>query len=231
MNEQRKGSEQHLNRNIDYTLYPFEHLDPLYSFPRNASGLTTLDIGAGQNATSAILRERGANAFAVDPGYDFPEELQELIDSHHSEDSKTAEWYVKTRERFQQDFQQFREYYKAAKSLSLPFKSNTFDLIYSNYCICPVISKDTSALSGSIREILRTLKPFGIAKIFPFDNAEDIRDGNTLLAQGHQSNLDGIIRLLDRSPHGFELRAYSFSGENRIPVRNMLIIEKSDKGR
>lgn len=218
-----------LDPNVSYSIDYFERWERLFR-DVDFRGEITLEIGAGQSDITAWFRERGALAFAIDPAYDSPRELDQAVNDYLNREilSNYPEEYKKlqkARERFRLDKENNPEYYMPDKSTALPFEDNTVDMVYSGFCICPVVSRNSEELEQSMSEIIRVLKPEGIAIIFPFDNYE-CKSAEERSRQTH--NLNRTLFMLEKEGHSLNLiEAPCKSLETTNASRGMLFIQKA----
>lgn len=229
---ERKGG---LDPKIKYTVTSFEKSSFLFDILQltDFRGLNFLEIGAGQSDIVAQLRARGAVPYAVDPGYGKPEVLDRMVDKYLAEEilPQDQEWFdhlQTSRRRFRRDFANFRKYYKDGYSTELPFPKNSFDLVVSSFCICPVVSPNLPDLLQSIKEVIRVLKPGKIAEICPFDNHEDLNEGDLEKAERHGANLLRVKEYLVSSNQrymDYDLQYNDNSGP--LSTRKLLVIQKA----
>lgn len=228
----------HLNPDIDYTAGTYRLLLSLFDQSNfTLRGRTTLDIGGGQSDISAILRSRGTKAVVIDPAYAFPEELEQATDATLKRAGSLVA-FEGIRARFRKDQAENPGYYLPAISTHLPFNENSIDLIYSEQTLCPVVSKDFETLEASFREIIRVLKPEGIAIIFPFDHYEQLARKQESEAQIQKNNLAKILERLDKiaNVHYWvhEIPFLHTKSNNPLRTRKMLTIQKiagTDQGK
>lgn len=113
-----------------------------------------LDVCAGLSNFTAKLLELGADAYALDYGY---QDIQELFKrSGNRPAGRFLESYLENRER-----------YVHGSAHCMPFPSETFDAVTSYYGIFGVIDDDVDLAYQSIIEGIRVLKPRGILSIGP----------------------------------------------------------------
>ena len=230
MTERPTDRYPHLDPEADYTAGSYKTLiwllDQAHS---DLNGRTTLDIGGGQSDITATLRAREARALAIDPAYAFLDELEEATTATLTPEGKTE-----TRSKFKQDQAKNPGMYIPAVSTHLPFRANTFDLVYSEQCICPMISRDYQALKRSMLEVVRVLRVDGVAIIFPFDNHEELAKGDKRGAQIQKENLEKALKKLDVPfidywSYGIHVKVPGFMGTGPMGTRILLTIHKVAK--
>ena len=117
-------------------------------------GKKVLDVCAGLSNFTAKLLELGADAYALDYGY---QDIQELFKrSGNRPAGRFLESYLENRER-----------YVHGSANYMPFPSETFDAVTSYYGIFGVIDDDVDLAYQSILEGIRVLKPGGILSVGP----------------------------------------------------------------
>lgn len=113
-----------------------------------------LDVCAGLSDFTAKLLQLGADAYALDYGY---QDIQELLIRANN----------RTAGLFPRSVAQDRDRYIHGSAHNLPFSSETFDAVTSYYGIFGVIDDDVDLAYASINEGIRVLKPNGILSIGP----------------------------------------------------------------
>lgn len=121
-----------------------------------------LDVCAGVSDFTARLLLLGADAYALDFGYDDIEEL--FIRASHRPAGL-----------FPRSITENRNRYIKGSAHKLPFTSETFDGVTSYYGIFGVIDDDVDLAYSSINEGIRVLKPGGILSIGPLKSGDITR--------------------------------------------------------
>jgi len=117
-------------------------------------GKKVLDVCAGVSDFTAKLLQLGADAYALDYGYQDVEEL--LIRASHRPAGLFPRSITENRDRYIQ-----------GSAHNLPFPSDTFDAVTSFYGIFGVIDDDVDLAYASINEAIRVLKSGGILSVGP----------------------------------------------------------------
>lgn len=113
-----------------------------------------LDVCGGVSDFTARLLQNGADAYALDYGYD-----------------DIGELYIRSGNRpaglFPRSIELNKERYVSGSAHNLPFDSETFDAVTSYYGIFGVIDDDLDLARDSIDEAIRVLRPEGILSVGP----------------------------------------------------------------
>lgn len=113
-----------------------------------------LDVCAGLSDFTARLLQLGADAYALDYGY---QDIQELL----------IRAQRRTAGLFPRSVVENRQRYVQGSAHCLPFSSETFDGVTSYYGIFGVLDDDVDLAYSSINEGVRVLKPGGILSVGP----------------------------------------------------------------
>lgn len=141
-------------------------------------GKKILDVCAGLSDFTAKLLQLGADAYALDYGYQDVQEL--MIRANHRMAGLFSRSIVQNRDR-----------YIYGSAHNLPFPSDTFDGVTSYYGIFGVLDDDVDLAYKSVNEGLRVLRPGGILSIGP------LKSGDITQAQAQSEN-EILERLLGR---------------------------------
>lgn len=170
------------NLQLDY--YALSKSESHDAFWENYSGKKILDVCTGVSDFVAKLLKKGADAYALDLGYENMGEFLRGV-------SQRGGWPINSS--FADSLRQNPERYIAGSAHKLPFDSNSFDAVTSHYGIFGVMDLDKDLLEQSVNEAVRVLKPNGILKIGPFQGGQlsDLQKANQrLLAGGLSTRAD-----------------------------------------
>ncbi len=196
MKETLIQQEQNLAVESFSTANSFEQTSKIIDFPRQVAGLTIVDIGAGASTCVAELREKGANALAVDYRYYNPKKLKRSVDrkladvpailnervneartnlgAFFTEDLEISgqQQFVrlsrKLRDRFFYNLGLGRGQYIAALAGFLPIRSNSVDFVYSTQALSTFLLKEAEVFQSAMDETFRILKTGGEIQIQPW---------------------------------------------------------------
>ena len=151
-----------------------------------------LDVCAGISDFTAKLLQLGADAYALDYGYDDVEEL--FIRSGYRSAGLFPRSLIENRER-----------YVAGSAHSIPFPPETFDGVTSYYGIFGVIDDDVDLAYASISEGIRVLKPGGILSVGPLKSGaitkrQAASEEEILSRLTERSDIITIVKNSDRKP-------------------------------
>jgi SAM-dependent methyltransferase len=138
----------------------------------NYEGKRMLDICAGLSDLTAKLLSLGADAYALDYGYD-NDGSQQLLRR-----VSRGRIFRETIPNFLSSVRDNPQRYVKGSAIKLPFEDNSFDGITSHYGIFGVMDYDLDSLRASVDEAIRVLKPeVGILEFGPY------RDGRVMPQQ------------------------------------------------
>lgn len=219
-----------LDEALRYTIYSYKFYEPVFAeiLPEDTRGLRFLEIGAGQNNTPAVLREKGIDAFAIDPGYRLPQQLDQLIDRDLLDvPAEYRNYWNEIRRRFREDREANPDRYLPAVAQYLPFRPESFDIILSSHCICPILSHQEGELIKALKEIQRVLAPGGTILIYPYDIQEDIFDNlSDADIEKHGRNLETGLDLFRGNSFRIGEVEFDFDRKDVLTTRLMLLIQK-----
>lgn len=211
-------------------------LKGFYELPRSFSDLRTLDIGAGVSDWTAWLYAQEADAIAIDPLFrNFDQLKQRYVDTTYRDATEAFTragreplsrddprfvnfvfdkyWY-----RFEDSYINRRASYIPGSFHRLPFRDETFDLMFSFYGIFGVSDHDYSLLSASMQEALRVVKKGGKVQIAPALTG--------IVTEDQYENQSRIIQELRGNNNvSVELKSKTFGNVNSVRLK-LLIITK-----
>lgn len=153
---------------------------PLVEVPNNLTGLHILDIGGGGSDFTAVLLEKGADAYAIDPLYANRSKLISQIKNHLREqlvsginpiDTAYLSRQNKALEHFKESARVSPEHYLARLATKTGFLDNTFEYVFSFNCITEFLGLDENVLISAVTEAIRITKPGGIIQIYPINES------------------------------------------------------------
>jgi len=183
--------ERHIAQESFSAGLSFERASILINFPKDVSGLTIVDIGAGASPAVLGLQEHGAKAIAVDYRYEDLKDLKTSIDRDLSgnrmnqvlsiargmgESIKDTRGDMKQYARsMRKDMGLFFHAHEnrkiqlvAASAGSLPFRDESVDFIFSIQCISRFLIKDRDVFINVVSEATRVLRPGGELQLHPW---------------------------------------------------------------
>ena len=149
------------------------------ALPSDLTGLRVLDICAGMSDCAFRLRERGAEAYAVDLAY---ADLESMYARHRRSFEVTAanvfkvapgspragELYQTFVAGFEAGLRSHPSMYVAASATALPFPSESFDFAVSFNGIFGTLDFDAGVLSAALGEAIRVTRPGGTVQLVPY---------------------------------------------------------------
>lgn len=169
--------------------------------PEDVKGLKILDVGAGASEFTAELLDRGANAYAIDPKYDFPlEQVREgatiyiRIAPYPPEIIARRE---KSVERFLRSFEWNRTRYVAGSATSMPFPDSNFDVVCSINTLTTYLDRDYDVFNQAIEECLRVTRVGGSIQLFPYKDEEPSLTGK--VNQARLQNQERVLNALRKN--------------------------------
>jgi len=165
--------EEYWNGRIPITSKPSDEALGYLKLPENLNGLKLLEVGAGSSDLTEELSSRGADAYALDPGYSDPDQLVARARAHNNsagfnDTQKAAR--ESTVIRFQLALDRNPDHYIAGSVLELPFPDETFDIVLSVDTMTIYFALEHAKLLKAITECLRVTKPGGFVQLFPFQS-------------------------------------------------------------
>ncbi|HZQ29739.1 MAG TPA: methyltransferase domain-containing protein [Patescibacteria group bacterium] len=187
----------------------FEDISRYIELPKDVSGLSFLDIGAGGSDFTATLLERGANAFAIDPLYKSRSDLKGKMKNFFELSRKRKLNFLPRQERaFERFYESIKtnpDHYKAAQAENLPFPDNYFDYVISITAITQYLDSNKDTLFAAVKEAIRVTKPHGLIQIFPFQDEyisavspiSPYREAYDTLYEVRQKNQRALLKVLE----------------------------------
>jgi len=176
-----------ISANAEVTGIAYKSLSRFYELPAELKGLRTLDVCSGMSDFAWGLRQRGADAYALDLLYaDFP-----LLRARHQESFRevardvfqTNPDGIKARKIYQDYVQSFQaslkkrpRFYVAGSGTDLPFADASFDLVTSFNGVFGTLDFDIRALTQALAEVVRVLKPGGSLQLLPYQQGPILDD-------------------------------------------------------
>jgi SAM-dependent methyltransferase len=165
----------------------WKSLSRFFDLPPDLKGLRTLDVCSGLSDFAHGLRQRGAEAYALDLLYgDF-----RLLTDRHKESFReiardvfhTSANSPKGRQIYEQYVRSFRtslkktpSTYIAGSATHLPFADSSFDLVTSFNGLFGTLDFDARALEPALLEVLRVIKPGGCVQLIPYQRGPILDD-------------------------------------------------------
>lgn len=171
------NTEERIIEQSESTALSFEVIEKLVEIPKDVKGKKILIIGAEASDFTAVLLERGADAYAIDPRYRDINSLTNHVDKHiakmnkiFSNINRALEYERKQKQtlsRFLESVHLNPEHYIAAKASQLPFEDNTFDMVFSINCVLGTLDIEKNLLFKAKDEAIRVTKSDGMIQFFP----------------------------------------------------------------
>jgi ubiquinone/menaquinone biosynthesis C-methylase UbiE len=170
-------TEDELSKSVPPSALPWARAGEFVQLPADVKGLAVLDVGAGASDITAILMERGADAYAIDPKYRKKSEINDMIKAH----LRSGQYDMPTRMTINQTLLKWTasiaktpDRYKATSATHLPFADNFFDIVFSIDTLTAFLDVDRGILMQSVQECLRVTKPGGRVTFSPFQDIQPI---------------------------------------------------------
>ena len=165
----------------------WKSLSRFYDLPSDLKGLRTLDVCAGMSDFAYGLRQRGAEAYALDLLYS---DFRLLTDKHKESFREIARDVFHTnanttkgRQIYEQYVRSFRvslkkepSTYVAGSATQLPFADASFHLVTSFNGLFGTLDFDARALEPALLEVLRVVKPGGSVQLLPYQRGPILDD-------------------------------------------------------
>lgn len=209
----------------------WQDIKEIVGFPREVKGMRILDIGGGGSEATAILLERGADAYAIDPRYEDKSQVRKSTIEYLLKLRKivpnTSTWkkHIQSQheslERFLRSIKKRSNHYKAAFASKIPFGDNYFDIVFSVNCITEYLDQEPETLIAAIAECVRVTKSGGQIHLFPFQDAYyPIATPNyDRYYEIRTKNQDNLLELLSESRTlSFEIRDLSTSRHKKLVI-------------
>lgn len=179
MSERTERQFSHLERQYAEvaitTAGSWAYLSRIIDFPARPSAV--LDIGGGGSDVTDVLLKRGYRAFAIDPRYIDPSLIEEKVRESYTKRDPNSPlrqyWNQLTREQdqalvvFNHSVRQNPSNYIPATATALPFKDETFDLVFSVNAVTEYLDLNKHLLQTTVSECLRVTKPSGRIELHP----------------------------------------------------------------
>lgn len=214
----------------------FSRLAPFYGLPEDVSGLRILDVCAGESDLTAMLLEKGADAYALDLLYgNFKtlhgkrlskvaagisrnkhwDEVSEAIYQREVEELEASEIFL----RFKGSYERDRQSYVAGSAHSLPFSDNAFDLVLSSFGILGVLNSDLEILKLGMSEAIRVVRPGGKVQVGPMviGSYDSVQQLNTVHIVTELRQRTDIVVNNDRKARFVNIQAQRLS-IRKLPV-------------
>jgi len=197
----------------------WRYINMIVGFPEDVRGLKVLDVGGGGSDATAVLLEKGADAWAIDPRYKSRSDVKGKVRQYLLELTqrwgKKPPWdefirsQEKALERFIRSARERPERYIVAYASSIPFPDNYFDFVFSTNCITEYLDVRPETFLAAISECVRVTKPCGQIHVFPFEdfyleedlprlNPEEQRSYN-MTYHARRENQARLLELLEES--------------------------------
>jgi ubiquinone/menaquinone biosynthesis C-methylase UbiE len=151
--------------------------DEIFKLPKDITGISILDIGAGMSLFSEAVFQEGAKPIAIDVNYDQPKRLLEnftqtfraVMNNNSTQDVQASQEYFDQKvQLFEYSFSQLHpDLYIPASATHLPFKPNTFDLVVSLNGIFGTLDVDADLMRAGLNEAIRVVKRGGLVQVAP----------------------------------------------------------------
>lgn len=194
------NTEERIIEQSESTALSFEVIEKLVEIPKDVKGKKILIIGAEASDLTAVLLGRGADAYAIDPRYKDINSLTNYVDKHiakmngiFSDINRALEYERKQKQtlsRFLESARLNPEHYIAAKASQLPFRDNTFDMVFSINCVLGTLDLEKNLLFKAKDEAIRVTKPEGVIQFFPIYGPQVLPIKNFDVRKRNQKKLD-----------------------------------------
>jgi SAM-dependent methyltransferase len=176
-----------ISANAEVTGIGWKSLSRFYDLPKDVKGLRTLDLCAGMSDFAYGLRNRGAEAYALDLLYG---DMKTLVERHQLAFREVARDVFHTRpdgpkarqiyrsyvQAFNESLRKKPRFYVGASATALPFAGASFDLVTSFNGLFGTLDFDSRALNPALAEALRVLKPGGSLQLLPYQRGPILDD-------------------------------------------------------
>jgi SAM-dependent methyltransferase len=176
-----------ISANAEVTGIGWKSLSRFYDLPKDVNGLRTLDLCAGMSDFAYGLRQRGADAYALDLLYG---DMRTLVERHQAAFHEVARDVFHTRpdgpkarqiyrgyvQAFNESLRKKPRFYIGASATALPFADACFDLVTSFNGLFGTLDFDARALRPALAEAVRVLKPGGSLQLLPYQKGSILDD-------------------------------------------------------